>query len=226
MNYKIIQNYELLRDFINWLPNLKKNEMFYVALYARKKYDSTGIVRNDKQQLKRFTSNKEMLYAKIKQLECEEGGYVYYGSAIPQESLVLYISVNPRNLRLAAQKSINELSKSLYNYEREFNPHQVVLTQVQNAIGTEVYKEFDFDGVEWSDIQSDIFDIVNMESVNVVKTKNGFHLLIKFDKIETPYRKGWYDKITKLSGCDVTGDELLPVIGCTQGNFTPYLLSF
>ena len=83
MNYKIITNEKKLRDFIEWLPNLEPNEKYYVSLFARKKY-SSDIKSNDKTQLKRFVSDKERMFDKIKQLECEVGAYKLKDA--PQES--------------------------------------------------------------------------------------------------------------------------------------------
>ena len=53
MNYKIIQNKELLLDFIKWLPELLDGECYYVTLFARSKYDKS--LKSDKQQLHRLT---------------------------------------------------------------------------------------------------------------------------------------------------------------------------
>ena len=92
MNYKIIQNEQALQEFITWLPDLKKNESFYVSLLARKKYNTLDSnLTVDKCQLKRITSNKERLIEKIKQLECQVGSYVYKGQAINQNNLALYV---------------------------------------------------------------------------------------------------------------------------------------
>ena len=54
MNYKIICEEENLLKFIEWLPDLETDEQFYGCLFARKKYDSTGIVKSDKGQLKLY----------------------------------------------------------------------------------------------------------------------------------------------------------------------------
>ena len=67
--YKIINDEEALINFINWLPDLRDNETFYLSLFARKKYaPEAGFVKaNDKTQLKRFTAIKLNMLDKIKQ---------------------------------------------------------------------------------------------------------------------------------------------------------------
>lgn len=129
MNYTVITNETLLREFIEWLPELQVNEKYYVCLFARNKYiRDLGLQRiSDKTQLKRFTSDKPKLLNKIKQLEVPLNTYSNNGIDVPQEALALYITVNPRDLYNASLDTISALSKSIKDKSQHMNPHQEAL---------------------------------------------------------------------------------------------------
>jgi len=103
MNYQIIADEKKLLNFIAWLPKLEENEKYYITLLARKKYSDEEIKSNSKTQLKRFTSDKERLFDKIKQLEVPFGAWKLKDGAAPQKSLALYISLNPRCMKKATE---------------------------------------------------------------------------------------------------------------------------
>ena len=225
MNYKIIINEEILRGFIDWLPELNKNETYYVCLFARSKYtEGENKVGADKAQLKRFTSDKKYLFDKIKQLECEIGCYKQKGNPVPQEALALYINPNPRSLEKATKNSLIRFAELITKEYDGYNPHQEVMSEIQKTHSRKNFFDIDFDHVEPEDVLKQAGDFVNPDCLTVLKTRGGFHLLVELGKLGKEYEKTWYQKIVSVSGCDIRGDNLIPVPGCTQGGFVPYFL--
>lgn len=230
MNYKIINDEAMFRDFISWLPVLKKDECFYMVLMARKKYckglpEGVPGISRDKAQLRRFTvADISMMYDKVKQLECELGSYVSERIAIPNEALALYITPNPRNLQKAAKESLIRLANLVTEPYNGYNPHQEVMSITQKSCSRKWVVDFDFDDMDFSKEFSDVLvNCVDTSVVSVVKTRGGFHLLVHTDRLEGHSVKNWYKCISGM-GCDVKGDSLLPVVGCCQGGHTPYFL--
>jgi hypothetical protein len=218
MNYQIVKDEKLLREFIEWLPELGENEKFFCCLFARKKYGQGEIQTSDKAQLKRFLSDKKRLFEKIKQLECEVGSYQLKDGPAPEESIVLYINPNPRDLKRAAYESIIALTNLLKNDNNGFNPHQEVLSTIQKTSGKKRFLDFDIDDKEF-DLQQ-LATCVNTSALHILQTRGGYHVLVELDKVEAAYKKSFYNKIAKLD-VDQIGDQLLPVAGCTQGGFMP-----
>jgi hypothetical protein len=219
MNYKIIQDEALLREFVDWLPDLQKNETYYVCLFARNKYAPE--LKGDKAQLKRFTSDKAHLFDKIKQLECEVGSYKVKDTIVPQEALALYITPNPRDLEKASKNALIRFAELITRPYNGYNPHQEVMTEIQKAASRKVYFDLDFDNVALDETLEKLEPMINMNCVKIVKTRGGFHLLVELAKLDKAFEKSWYKNLSSLEGCDVRGDNLLPVVGCSQGGFVP-----
>lgn len=151
--HQIIRDSTKLQEFINWLPTLKENEVFFVCLQARKKY-MPSLKANDKTQLKRFVASKENLFDKIRQLECPIGCYTTNdGEVIEDEALALYITVNPRDMKKASFNSIKALVDLIQNEDkRNLNPHSEVLSQIHKAKSRSVFVHFDIDFNSLSEI--------------------------------------------------------------------------
>lgn len=227
-NYQVIVNEDQLIKFIDWLPELEKNETYYMSLFARSKYCNKIVhIRSDKAQLKRFTSNKERMLSKIKQLECPIGSYMQRDVAIPQEALALYITPNPRCMLKATKNGLIKFAHLITQEYNGYNPHQEIMSEIQKAKSRTVYVDFDFD-VEEKHVLSTIRQIEDIvESKHTyIRTRGGFHALIDPTKVPENKRKSWYINISKLDGVDVKGDSMLPVVGCIQGGFEPYFIDW
>jgi len=67
-------------------------------------------------------------------------------------------------------------------------------------------------------------DNLNPNCYNILITKNGFHVLVRPQLVDAKFQKTWFSYLNLMPECDVTGDSLIPIPGCSQGNFNPYLL--
>lgn len=232
MNYNIVTDQQELLRFINWLPELEKKETFYCCLFARSKYVK-GIaelphIRSDKAQLKRFTSNKERLFNKIKQLECEVGSYMQKDLIVPQEALALYITINPRCFIKANKSSVKKLLDLAMQPYNGFHPYQEVMSEIQKAKSRTEFVSFDFDcdNTIFGNALYEINQFMDSKSFDVVQTRGGYHVIVKPSKCND---NKWYQKMRQVlskhsDDHDNAGDIMLPVPGTYQGGFTPRFL--
>ena len=94
--------------------------------------------------MKRFTASKEQALNKIKKLEVELGSYEVDGVKVNEESLVLYVTVNPRDMHKAGLKTAKELVSMMADGRTIYNPQSVALNQIQ-VTGVKKYFDIDLD---------------------------------------------------------------------------------
>lgn len=225
MNYKIIQNEQSLQDFINWLPELQKGECYMLLLFSRKKYVPELGLTSDKGQLSRkVCTSKDRIIQKIRQMEVKIGDYLHDDKPVPQESLALYITINPRSMYRAGKNLCKNLMEKIFGEDKGFNPASLALSEIQSACSRKEYFIFDIDNKisfqELCKLQMTIKNAIG-EAADIIETRGGYHLLIKLDTIEQSKKKTWYNEIKKIPNIDQSGDLISPVIGCYQGGFIP-----
>ena len=238
--HRIIRDEKKFAQFIDWLPELLPSECFYLCLQARRKY-FPSLKSSDRTQLRRFTATKRDLASKVAQLECPVGCYqTRSGDVIPDAAIALYITPNPRCLRKATYATGHAMLTNIEKYNKQdtisLNPHSEALTQIHKAKSRSEFVHFDIDmptGDEAKDANApkcdltipEIYErtvaIVGSEAVNIVNTRGGCHVLIEPAKVVSEARN-WHPVLTKEFKIDQSGDMMLPVVGCCQGDFVPH----
>jgi hypothetical protein len=222
--YGLIENYNELEKFIKILPDEKDGEQFYITLFSRKKYDTSGLLRCDKNCLKRVTARKKDIISKIEQMEARYGCYTYDDKPIPDECLAVYITPNPRSFRSASIGLAKALVTKLCDGVSVGNPQSEALNYLQVCSENKVYFDIDVDFLKpenLAEFKSKISEFINLDCLTFVRTRGGYHCLVKVGSIREEYSKKWHQGFTKLRFGEVqimmNSDGLIPVPGTTAG---------
>jgi hypothetical protein len=240
MNYKLIHNQDHLQNFINFLPDLKQNEGYFLILIARKKwYPESGIPSAHK--LKRETvSDKNKIIQIIRQWEVTEGAYTSNGIPIDQRNLGVYMAFNPKNQYNACFELVNQCMSAIRSNKENINIKSMANDVIQGCNGSKNFIDVDVDikeGEDYLEIVKYIKSIVNEKYLTFVKTNGGFHCLINLCKnhaedfsvsfeLSAKFGKKWYQELQKhpfKSELNIMSNDLIPVAGCNQGKFIPHL---
>lgn len=221
--YKIIADEHQLSNFVDWLPDTEKHEKYYLALFARKKYDDTlKSTASDKMQLKRFTSNKGDIIKKIRQLEIPIGRYLLKNTPATQQSLALYITPNPRCTINANKKLLMSLANAITTGNLFNNPHQEAISCIQKSKSYTHVVDFDIDS---KDIDLTLLSkILPSDCYEILETRGGYHILVYPKKTKEASINKWHEQIRRFYDVDQHGDQMIPVPGCYQGGFVPRFL--
>lgn len=239
MFYEIIKNEVELQKFIDFLPELKEGEKFMVALFARNKFKKTDGLTADKTQLKRFVCDKNNIIKKLRHLEVKLGAYTFdiKGKSIPinQESLVVYITPNPRNMDKAAKRLDLYMSQERLNDRTIFNPHALALNAIQTTpIQNKKFFDWDIDIKEGQTF--DIEDLttwlegkINIEGIGgIIQTRGGFHVLINLHGVSNEFKSSWFLNFSRGADERISvmknEDNMIPFPGCVQSDFSPILI--
>ena len=173
----------------------------------------------------------------VSQLEVEVGNYKDYKKdgtfiPIPQDNLGVYIGYNPKDQQKACFDLVSSCMKVLKEGRKDMNISSMARDVIQTANGTKHFTDVDVDikeGENYLDIIEYLKHNVGAEHLTVVKTSGGFHCLIKLSGLKGKDGGGkWYQKIQKhpfKSELNIIDHDIIPLVGCNQGKFVPYMIS-
>lgn len=237
MNYKIIQSEEELIKFINFLHDNTREEQYYLSLLGRNKWNKLEGWKGDQVQIKRFTSTKDRIFDKIKQLECKNDSYTNGDIILTEKNLGLYMMPNPRSLKDAQINLLMEISRNIKHNNFTGNPQAMALNEIQKSPSRKIFFDLDVDINKdeiscklREDILKEVNSILDIGKNTSVFTNGGLHILVKTEEIKNVNANNWYQKIKKYSdenqklfNIEMNGDNLLPVPGCIQGGWVPFM---
>lgn len=226
MNYKLIHNVNELQKFIDFLPCLKQNEGYFLILIARKKwYPESGISSSHK--LKRETVNdKSKIIQTIRQWEVAEGAYYSNGIPIDQRNLGVYIGYNPKDQYKACFELINQCLANIKTNKENINVKSLANDVIQCSNGSKNFIDIDVDikeNEDYLDIVKFIKSVIDESNLTFIKTNGGFHCLVRLNELGSK----WYNQLKShpfKSEINIMGNDLIPVVGCNQGQFIPHFL--
>lgn len=223
--YQLINDMEALQSYVDTLPNLAIGEKYYVQLLARQKYNND---RNIPSSLKLQDSfvKKEVIIDMVKSWELPYGSYTTKkGDVVDNDSLVVYISPNPKSTSKAYINLLENSSSILVNNKnllREAN------TCYFNSISKKTYKIVDIDLEHQEDLDEIVAyckSVLNESCLRVIRTRSGIHLLIELSK--TP-KTQWHKEIMQINSKfnikeinEITPYGMTPLVGTIQGGVVP-----
>lgn len=213
---KLIHDRKELTNFVDFLPELRPDEYYYYVLLSRKKY-SKEVESNKETLLYRGHCRVEELIYRIEDLEKRE--FFINGERVPEDSLALYIYLNPRCMKKATIK-LGKKCWELVN-STNFNLVSEANSCLQTSKGKSNFLIIDIDSKEVP--IEDSLDVINIEAWNCMETRGGYHLLVElaeFNKLEGD----WFNILKNHYKLDTSGDLMSPIPGCCQGSFIPKMI--
>ena len=221
------------------------------------------LIEKDKNELEKIF---KILKRKVKAYEIEPGVYEKGNSIFSEDAIAYYYSPNPRDIIKSTLKTIHSLSEEISSLLNnltfgEVNPEEVNIEQlirklikietvnysnIHKAISRVKYFLVDVDcnsEFVFEDVIKKLKECELVEFEYVLKTKNGFHILVKnrenknerkelgkflYSEFNDKFLKQFNDKYRKEDGKDVIEFKgknfLTPVPGFKQGNFIPQII--
>lgn len=208
-----------LREFINLLYDLERDEVFFVSLSARNKYlDADERIKYALSRSEMFS--REFIYKRDYDsfkyvLEILKAALSYRrtgtGELYPEKAMIVYFNLNPTSTIKAYMEFQKEMNKEIAEYindvahgnnvdvrhKRFKNAVSILKSEFQKHPSRKIFLDVDFDtkNTNYLTLYTDFLQKNNIRFF-VINTKSGYHVVLKKDTI--PKGLNIYSKITEL----------------------------
>lgn len=254
--HKLIWSEEQVLNFVSILKPLTGDEAYFLSLSARNKYLSDeerkalDLGRTEmfarklvKQDLVGGLSTDFVFLRTLKTMEVAEGGYTSRsGKVLPSKCMVAYANINPTSgfkaLRMFTETTTKMLFDTCTDPEsilRINSLDTILMNCYQKVRSTKYLIDVDFDiPDEGTPLVSRFCKVMSENGVeyHVIKTKSGFHVLLKRDTLKFNYTKAVAaanEEAGKTFGEEhvevvINTNEMVPIPGTIQADFKVCLL--
>ncbi len=197
----LIQDYNQFNTFVNdVLPELQKDEVYFISMSARKKY--LTLDEREKYQLARtemfarkVVHDKTQLQHAMDELSAQMSvRTTKSGLKMPEKALVTYINVNPSSMIKALtlfkkdmDHELNQIMSTLIsdgepNFDAVKYATRKFMNCVQKSKGTRHYLDIDVDSLDEQYKDQLVAQLNDIEN-HVLETHGGFHVLINREQL-------------------------------------------
>ena len=193
----LIKDKEQFNKFVEILPDLKNDEVYFISLSARNKYLTTeerefyGLGRTEMFSRAIIRRKEDFEYTLSKLESSLQYKLTKTKQNIPEKALVVYININPSSMIKAYFALMNEMNKELHditfalqnnkipNYSGIHLLDRKLMNCIQRARSRKVFIDIDFDTQRFQ-ICDTFLKVLTLRNVDHhrIKTKSGFHILI------------------------------------------------
>jgi hypothetical protein len=193
----LIYDKEQFNKFINILPDLQNDEVYFISLSARNKYLTDeerkfyGLGRTEMFSRNIIRKKEDFEYVLSKLESTLHYKLTKTKQNIPEKALVVYININPSSMIKAYFNLANEMNKELldinmamqHNKQPNYSGIHLLDRKLMNCIQTarsrKIFIDIDFDVEDDIPINGFMMDLRIREiKSHTIKTKSGYHCLI------------------------------------------------
>ncbi len=198
--YELIKDNNQYEKFIEIMPELKDDEVYFISLSARNKYltaEEREFYALGRTEMfgRTVVKRKEDFYFAMNKLEAMlTYKHTKNGKSIPKKALVVYVNVNPSSMIKAYEMYVNEMNRELFqvtqalrhdkvvNYEGFINMERKMMNCIQKCRERRYFIDIDIDTKNETILNRISFRLKSVD-YKIIETQGGWHILIKKDSL-------------------------------------------